>query len=304
MATANCKGEPWDFDEPRKKREARELVDTLKPHTLTGSPECRAFSMLMNLNREKMGEEMYQDLLARAIKHVEFCCELYELQVSAGRFFVHEQPLTASSWKLLCILRVLALPGVHTCVLDMCAHGMWQVDKEGPGHVKKATRIMTNSPEVSGQVAIRCPGNHRHIVLIDRRAKAAQVYPEQLCRAILRGARMPQKKDNYQRKPLTEEQRRVLKQSIQDRCREVKLASLTDQEVCEVNSLTHEEGEDLSSTSQHGFWGDTKGGWLSPDGVRQPRQDELDYIRRHRVYARVPRARCLQATGKPPIKTG
>ena len=108
---------------------------------------------------------------------------------------------------------------------------------------------------------------------------------------------MQQKKDEYQRKPLTEEQRRMLKHSIQDRCREVKLASLTDQEVCEVNSLMREEEEDLYSTSQQGFWDDTKGGWLSPEGVMQARQDELDYIRRHRVYVRVPRARCLQATG-------
>ena len=95
----------------------------------------------MCMNRERMGEEKFQEMLKRAITHLKFCCELYELQVKAGRYFLHEHPVQATSWRLPCIQRVLALPGVHTCIGDMCRFGMWLADGEGPGLVRKTTKF-------------------------------------------------------------------------------------------------------------------------------------------------------------------
>eukprot|EP00973_Karenia_brevis_P068755 9559104-Karenia_brevis.AAC.1 len=51
---------------------------------------------------------------------------------------------------------------------------------------------MTNSPAVANQLAKRCsnkvPGpKHRHVCLINGRAKKAQVYPPELCKAICKG---------------------------------------------------------------------------------------------------------------------
>ena len=47
-----------------------------------------------------------------------------------------------------------------------------------------------------------------------------------------------------------------------------------------------------------------KGGWLDPELCAQARREEVEYIRRHKMYTTVPGATCLRETGKAPIKTG
>ena len=71
----------------------------------------------------------------------------------------------------------------------MCAHGMVQGDEPGLGEVRKTTRLITNSKSIADAVGVRCPGGHRHIVLVDGRAKAAAIYPDGLCEPICRGYR-------------------------------------------------------------------------------------------------------------------
>ena len=51
-------------------------------------------------------------------------------------------------------------------------------------------------------------------------------------------------------------------------------------------------------------WDGNKGGWLDPELCAKARREEVEYIRRHKMYVRVPREVCLRETGKAPIKTG
>ena len=48
-------------------------------------------------------------------------------------------------------------------------------------------KFMANAKCIAKQLAQRCPGTHRHIQLISGRAKAAEVYPDKLCAAIVCG---------------------------------------------------------------------------------------------------------------------
>jgi hypothetical protein len=66
-------------------------------------------------------------------------------------------------------------------------------DEQGEALVQKATRIMSSSDEIIKQVALQCSNRgggqiHRHVHLIQSRAKYAQVYPrlfgERLCEGI------------------------------------------------------------------------------------------------------------------------
>ena len=66
--------------------------------------------------------------------HLAFCVELYQMQLSAGRYFLHEHPQSASSWNVECIKRVRAVNGVDAVVGHMCRHGM--VMKQN-GEIKK-----------------------------------------------------------------------------------------------------------------------------------------------------------------------
>ena len=55
---------------------------------------------------------------------------------------------------------------VFEVVGDMCQFGMTQHDDQGEGHVKEATRFMTNSWEIAKILRCRCDGSHRHIQLV------------------------------------------------------------------------------------------------------------------------------------------
>ena len=62
--------------------------------------------------------------------------------------------------------------------------------------------------------------------------------------------------------------------------------------------------QDLLSFQGGGYWDDAKGGWLDPKMVLAGRREEMQYVRRHQVYQRVPRQQCWAETGRPPIRTG
>ena len=53
---------------------------------------------------------------------------------------------------------------------------------------KKSTGFMTSASSIADELDCICSGDHVHQRIISgRRSRAAQVYPEQLCDAILRG---------------------------------------------------------------------------------------------------------------------
>ena len=71
----------------------------------------------------------------------------------------------------------------------MCNFGMRSEDMYGLGLVKKPTTCLTNSPDMFKWVNRKCTNNHRHVQLIGNRAKACEVYPVELCEAIVQGLR-------------------------------------------------------------------------------------------------------------------
>ena len=102
------------------------------------------------------------------------------------------------------VVKVASLDRVQVVKMDMCAFGMTTKDKEGEGLVRKTTKMMTNGPEVAIRIARRCTNTkkgearndeHRHVMLINGRARQAQVYPRALCRAICEGVSAQKKMD-------------------------------------------------------------------------------------------------------------
>eukprot|EP00972_Heterocapsa_arctica_P028162 4143011-Heterocapsa_arctica.AAC.1 len=72
---------------------------------------CTAFSALQALSAAKRDPEVVRRQRVEAEVHQRFCCELYELQIKQGDYFVHEHPAGATSWKCECIRRLMAIPG-------------------------------------------------------------------------------------------------------------------------------------------------------------------------------------------------
>ena len=181
-------GYVWDFDKAECRARALKVVRTQKPHMLIGSPECTPFSTLQNLNmRTPVGCAQVLEGRRRGEVHLNFCRDLYVEQMSGGRHFLHEHPLTAASWTVDAIKDLAQSPLVHSVVAHMCAFGMKSKDRKGEGYANKPTKFLTSSIELAKMLNKQCPGGHRHVHLVEGKARAAAVYPRNLCRAVCRG---------------------------------------------------------------------------------------------------------------------
>ena len=132
----------------------------------------------------------FEELLDQAKRYVEFCAKIYEYQRKNGRFFLHEHPWLATSWKLECIGRIEAYPDVRKVQTHMCQFGM--LSRTGGvgselGPVLKPTGFLTNCAGIALELSKKCPRDHQHVNLVGGRAAGAAIYPPGLCRAICRG---------------------------------------------------------------------------------------------------------------------
>ena len=118
-----------------------------------------------------------------------------------------------------------------------------------------------------------CPGDHRHVHLMEGRASAAQVYPRGLCRAIVKGTRQQLKADRGN--------------LVSMQCRG------SSEEVMAV---------EFEPDEWKRYWDDMSGKELRADLVEAARAEEIATVRKMRVWVKVDREQCLRETGRPPIK--
>ena len=184
-----------DFRKPEYRRRAWNEIKKTEPFIIIGSPPCTLFSNIQALNRHIHRYDSawlvnFEREKAQAVEHLQFCSLLYRHQLRRGRLFLHEHPWGASSWQVECINELIKDPRVFAVETRMCRFGMTShiLGRDGPrGLVKKPTGFMTSSRCIAAQLDARCDGSHTHVHLVCGRASAAQVYPDDLCRAVLRG---------------------------------------------------------------------------------------------------------------------
>ena len=87
---------------------------------------------------------------------------------------------------------------------DQCEFGLRSRDKWGEAPAKKPTRFLTNAEHVGEALAVRCQNQtrelkdqHRHVQLVQNRAKQAQIYPQKLCEAIVHGMKRQMESDDW-----------------------------------------------------------------------------------------------------------
>ena len=279
LTTAAPDGQEWDFTKVSRRREARKPLDETKPKVLIGPPMRTAFSALQRLSAHKQDPEVVRKTRMEAEMHLAFCCELYETQIKRGDYFIHEHPSGASSWRCSCIKRLMAIPGVIATTADQCIYGLTAVDERGPGLVRKSTRFLTSAPCIASELSRKCIRYHRHVHLVNGRAAAAQVYPRQLCESVCRGAKEQLRR--RRRKPMIKDQKEIHALLERERLfEEIKDGKF---ELVSLNTMMH-EGEPC--------WDDAKGGWLDPTMVSAARQEEMEFVRRMKVYDKAPLSEC------------
>ena len=145
-------GEYWDMTKPEDVKLAWELLKKDEPLLLTGSPPCHMFSQLQNISWSKIAPEIRKKRMDEALHHLHTSVDLYEEQYRQGRYFLHEAPWSATSWKDPKVVELASKPGVYTVRGPMCRWGMQATDRrglQGTGYVRKETGWMTNHPELA-----------------------------------------------------------------------------------------------------------------------------------------------------------
>ena len=83
-------GRKWDLSKADVQERVRKLVRQTRPYCVIGSPPCTAFSPLQEISRAKRDPRVMERQLQDAKAHVRFCLEIYRMQLSGKRHFLHE----------------------------------------------------------------------------------------------------------------------------------------------------------------------------------------------------------------------
>ena len=240
-------------------------------------------------------------------------CELYEMQVAEGRYFLHEHPVGAASWQEGCVQRVLGLQGVSRITGDQCQLG--QKSHEGLP-VKKPTGWMSNCPYALEELNKRCPGRGgecskpglRHHVCEGRVATEAAVYPKKLCRAILRGFRRQLEHDGILRPGtigIHQFEDDYIQHVLLDNFEETFNLSIDDgselQMVQKKGASSHEGPHAAPAKGEKVYRDAITHQVLIPKLVEEARRRELEYFAVKNVWYKRPRAEAMRVTGKAPI---
>ena len=305
-------GRPWDFSLHQVREKVRKMIRDTKPFLVICSPPCTMFSSLQNLSKNKRDQGEWQRLMKIAEQHIKFCVEIYKSQIAGRRFFLHEHPHSASSWQMKEIKEMMMHEEVEVTECDMCAYGLVVADKDGTALARKRTRLMSNSPEIMKRCSRQCSnGNaavesgerlraptdetamsklrkgakkmdarsqefHRHADLTGGRARFAQVYPKEFCRAVCAGVAA---------------QKRLYSLGLQA----LPLMSAEEIRKEDPSSELHEDGCETVA------WDDQSGAELKPDMVRSARKEEIKYFKEMGVYEKVDVDQCWNETGKGPV---
>ena len=186
--------------------------------------------------------------------------------------------------------------GVQRVVGEQCTYGLKSWDGEKRGAARKNTKFMTNSPRITTALKDKCPTTrsntiHEHVGLIARRTKAAQIYPPELCQAICKGFK-EQLEANRQGHFMLAELNNEKSDNGMDMTRE------TEKIKNQMPTADEDVEEEMMTT-----WDDVTGAELNPKAIKATRAEEIAYVRKTGLYAKVPIKECLMKTGIQPINT-
>ena len=179
-------GKAWDLSDKTVQSRVIKMIVEGRPLFVIGSPPCTALSAMQNLNKGKRNPEVVRKEIKAAEEHIRFCVTLYKLQVENRRYFIHEHPAGATSWRMKEVVGLAMLRGVEIITMDMCCFGMVAQVDGGEGPVRKRTKIASNSREVLKRVNRRCPNDtgdgerHEHVILEGKTQKRSGVSQEVL----------------------------------------------------------------------------------------------------------------------------
>ena len=184
----------WDFRSPNDRAAMRDLVQSEPPELLVLCPPCTWAGGWYELNKMYLSEEERSQRDSLTKLFLNFCADLAEIQIAAGKRVVFEHPKRSRAWKLP---KFQALASkMYQVDLDMCCYGLRVPDGL---LIHKSTRLLVSHQNMC-VLARRCPGdrhpNHRvHQVIQGNTtqgqlvSRLAGIYPRGFVLAVLRTCR-------------------------------------------------------------------------------------------------------------------
>lgn len=263
---------------------------------IVGSPPCTAFSVSRNVNLHKFCDNeswlsaFDKKLKHEAVEHFKICIHLYKMQIQAGRYFTHKHPEGATSWDLEMVKQIENLAVVHKVGCDQCQYGLTTSVMGENRPARKPTSFMTNSLFVPNELTLKCPGDHEHFNIMEGRAKAADEYPDKLCRAVRRGMRKQQAFDKTGLCSLLslsnqDQQKAMLNAGMLAHWKDEQHEDVMEEELLrrEIYVLRVKDGEAWARD-------DVSGVELDPLKVRKASETEMSYFKNMVVYKKVDRS--------------
>ncbi len=127
-------GKAWDFTKPEMRSRLWAKLKKDKPLLVIGSPACTDWSTMMNLNWHRMSEEDVKRRMKEARVHLKFCIEVYKYQTEHSRYFLHEHPSAARSWKEPAMQKLMKMQDAILTKADQCQYGLIVEDMKGQSH--------------------------------------------------------------------------------------------------------------------------------------------------------------------------
>ena len=176
----------WDLSLERDRAILLKEILRRRPKIVFLEPPCTWFSQLLSYNWKHIPRHLREQRLVASMVLFEFSLLIMRIQLLAGRTFVLEHPLRATSWKHPLVQDALRkFPGTDFADFDFCMFGM--VSKINRVPVKKPTRLMTNCKHILRRFAgVQCDRSHDHVMCVDseggeKRSTYAQYYPLPFC---------------------------------------------------------------------------------------------------------------------------
>ena len=148
----------WGFSKPKDRNLAVRMLLVEKPLVFIICVVCGPWGGMMNASWKKMDRHKVEKMIADARMHLDFACKLSLIQHSNGRYFVHEHPECARSWREPVVIRLPRATGAMKIATDQCMYGHVQIDNDGTTKaVKKPIICLINSPamkDVLGKIEI------------------------------------------------------------------------------------------------------------------------------------------------------
>ena len=144
LTTKDENGQAWDLSQQFFRTKALKLLEEVKPMLLVVCPPCTMFSTMQIVIIAKMGEADVKTCTEAAVSHFAFAVLLCIRQSHAGRSFVIEHPVGASSWALRLRNLLVQCPNTRSVNFDFCMLDMKSSDNQGEAPAKKRTKVVTN----------------------------------------------------------------------------------------------------------------------------------------------------------------